>query len=781
MYKRQAQVSFSLGLEGNITTRAISDGKTADELVYAVFDGDGNRISAIDKVEQTNVTFPTTATITLAKGQAYKVAFWAQNSKCEAYAVSEDMSVTVDYEGANNDETRDAFFSTAEFTVSTDQSIDVTLKRPFAQINVGVTNEDWEAAKASGIEIKKSQAVIEGVANSIKLLDGSVSGETDVTYEFADIPEEELTVNLKSGSATYKYLSMSYILAEEKSTTVPLTFTFKPESGSDIVFNEGLNNVPVQRNWRTNIIGKLLTGDIEFNINIDPIYSGNFNSSEGFTPIADGVSLDEANSTYYLSSKEGLKWFAEQTNNASKDFNRFTVKLDSDVDLAGETWTPIGTNTPFRGTFDGGNRIIRNLTVNVTDDNKPVGLFATAEKTVKNVKLSNVKIQGHYKAGAIVGDACGSKIENCHVDGGTITSTPGSTNDNANNVGGIAGYLSAEPEAWVKDCSVKNLTVTAYRNVGGIVGTVNFSAVVSGNIIDNVKVIADQLAIYADSSKADEPKQDVGRNVTGTATISENTINNVTVKVYTVDNNKATAANGKQVEAAIALGATTINLEEGDYGTITAGTLNDVVIEGNGNTLIFKTDAQTNIQKATLKNVNFVYDKSTADCGVVVNADATIENLVIENCDFIGTGEKAGRGFSGQNDNANITIKDCTFKDLGYPIYAWGSYESLTIENCTFENIKSWAIMPQSGFDGDLTVTGCNFNNCKGGGLIKAGTLTAGHTFTFTKNTVTGCTVSGDHNWFQFDVSAGSTSISENTKDSESWTPTSTDGLKGLQ
>ena len=123
-------------------------------------------------------------------------------------------------------------------------------------------------------------------------------------------------------------------------------------------------------------------------------------------------------------------------------------------------------------------------------------------------------------------------------------------------------------------------------------------------------------------------------------------------------------------------------------------------------------------------------------------------------------------------------LKDCTFKDLGYPIYAWGGYEALTVENCVFENIKSWAIMPQSGFDGDLTVTNCQFTNCLGGGLIKAGTLTAGHTFTFTDNTVTGCTIAGDHNWFQFNASAGTVVMSGNTMDGAAWTPGVAEGLK---
>lgn len=229
-----------------------------------------------------------------------------------------------------------------------------------------------------------------------------------------------------------------------------------------------------------------------------------------------------------------------------------------------------------------------------------------------------------------------------------------------------------------------------------------------------------------------------------------------------------------------AVAGETIYLSEkvADYGTITIGELKNVTIEGAENSVvIFKTTASTKIENVTLQKVNFQYTGATADCGIVINADAEIENLVLENCTFTGTGAKAGRGLSGANNSASIVINNCTFKDMGYPIYAWGGYESLTIEDCTFENTQSWAIMPQSGFNGDLVVTGCHFKNCAGG-LVKAGTLTAGHTFTFTNNTVTNSTEHPNRNWFEFTVSNGKTVINNNTMDGQPWTPSVAEGLK---
>ncbi len=307
----EAQVTFSLAAEGGIATRAISDGTGAKKLVYAVYNANGELIKTIANTDVNGQIVDNSAfdngltenvTITLAKGQQYTVAFWAQNPNCTAYTTTDLKNVTIDYAGLNNDETRDAFFKAETFTVTGNTEIDVVLKRPFAQINVGVYQTDWDAAVASEIEIEKSKVTIEKAATSINLLTGEVTGEETVEYGFATIPAqfdtpETLDVDLdKDGTKEkYVYLSMSYILANDattgyaKATLEDLDFTFAPKSGNNINFSEGLNAVPVQRNWRTNIIGKILTGDVTFNITIDPIYDGEYNNGEAQPVNINGV------------------------------------------------------------------------------------------------------------------------------------------------------------------------------------------------------------------------------------------------------------------------------------------------------------------------------------------------------------------------------------------------------------------------------------------------------------------------------------------------------------
>ncbi|MBQ2001720.1 MAG: FimB/Mfa2 family fimbrial subunit, partial [Bacteroidaceae bacterium] len=128
------EVSFNLDVENQPITRAISDGTGATQLMYGVFNEAGELVISKNVVE--NVTALLTPegykmSVSLTKGQSYKAVFWAQNPDCEAYTVSDDMQLTVNYEGINNDEARDAFYAATEiFKVEDSRTVGVVLKRP---------------------------------------------------------------------------------------------------------------------------------------------------------------------------------------------------------------------------------------------------------------------------------------------------------------------------------------------------------------------------------------------------------------------------------------------------------------------------------------------------------------------------------------------------------------------------------------------------------------------------------------------------------------------------
>ncbi len=282
----EAQVTFSLGLESGINTRAISDGTGINQLFYAIFDKDGNLV-----INYTNKEFKEEETISLVKGETYTAVFWAWDRDCEAYTIGTDnKTVTINYDKAlNNDENRDAFFKNVTFTVDGNENISIVLKRAFAQLNVGIPQSEFDAAKSAGLDITQSKVEIKQAATTLNLLDGTVGGATDITFEADAIPTKTLKVdaNCDGDDEEYVYLSMSYFLANDesdgasKTTLGDLKFTFSSDNGKSFILTEGLANAPVQRNHRTNIVslggiggGGIITGDVTVKVLLDPLYDG---------------------------------------------------------------------------------------------------------------------------------------------------------------------------------------------------------------------------------------------------------------------------------------------------------------------------------------------------------------------------------------------------------------------------------------------------------------------------------------------------------------------------
>ena len=120
----------------------------------------------------------------------------------------------------------------------------------------------------------------------------------------------------------------------------------------------------------------------------------------------DGVSTEEvtpnAAGEYEVASPAQLAWVAATVNGGEK-FEGKTVKLTSDIDLAGHAWTPIGNGSrfgsaaignQFKGTFDGNGKTISNLNINTTKGTDyAVGLFGIVNGgTVKNLKLKDAAV-----------------------------------------------------------------------------------------------------------------------------------------------------------------------------------------------------------------------------------------------------------------------------------------------------------------------------------------------------------------------------------------------------
>lgn len=324
----ETEVHFSLNIDDIHHTRAISDGTSVDSLIYAIFTSEGELVSRSGKplLETFASSLEMSMYVTLAQGCCYKAVFWAQSSKCDAYTLSDDMVLAVNYEGANNDENRDAFYGVSTpFTLS-DNSASVTLKRPFAQLNAGAYPFDWEYVTGFyNFDVTKSVARVRDVADTLNLWDGSVYGSIDALFAPGAIPQESLYADVDEDSRDeeYTYLSMSYILAGTEPTTHSVDFYFLDENNQAIMFDSpALEEVTLQRNCHTDFVGQVLSNEGELNpLEYVPATEDvEYNVSEPTTI---------ANKLYTMSGHNGLVF-------GSEDGQKVTM---NNVYITGDIWT----------------------------------------------------------------------------------------------------------------------------------------------------------------------------------------------------------------------------------------------------------------------------------------------------------------------------------------------------------------------------------------------------------------------------------------------------------
>ena len=244
----------------------------------------------------------------------------------------------------------------------------------------------------------------------------------------------------------------------------------------------------------------------------------------------------EQGGVYHIISPEGLVYLAEKVNLFNNKLSGKTVVLDNDLDMSGIEFTPIGKTVAaypgysFAGIFDGKNHTISNLKASSSDPNyAAAGLFGTLCGTVQNVNLKNIEITSTHYAGGVagyLGSNTGAKVLNCTVDGGTITSTTeliGESYDNGDKVGGIAGYI-----VWgetIDRCSVSNVTIKGYRDLGGILGcaanNTGVTTVTNCTVGENVKIVIDKEHNYKGyESESEHNANNIIGRATGTATLN---------------------------------------------------------------------------------------------------------------------------------------------------------------------------------------------------------------------------------------------------------------------
>lgn len=470
--------------------------------------------------------------------------------------------------------------------------------------------------------------------------------------------------------------------------------------------------------------------------------------------LADGVTADTTwydaeKSEFVLMDAADLLGFAQLVNE-NNWFAGKTVKLGADIDLAGVEWTPIGEvdrapSYVFKGIFDGQGYKIENLTYsdeNTYDESgvsmhvSSSGLFgAVSGAVIKNVTLTNVTLSGTHYTGAIVAfcqdDTTPASIENCKVIGGTITVSAENGSgewDNGDKVGGIVGYTSSSSA--IKNCTVENVTIKGYRDIGGIAGY--SSCPVTGCTVKDVKIIVDTEHNYKNyKTKADVKAYEIAAGAADDCAAVNVSLEYPSV-VAKLGEKEYLDLNAALADAAKATTDQTVTL------------LRSVDLSGKAWTPVFL-DGNAGAAAVTLEGCGFTVsglDKPLFKGAWAGNTGITIKDLTISNANinYASTEDEMGVGAFINDFQAavkveliNCHLKDSTVANTGDArvggLIGWNAGWSseadpvdtcVTIKDCTVENCKISGQNSVGGIIGHAgassathnTVVGCEVKNC---------------------------------------------------------------------
>ena len=534
-------VSFSANLDQAIVTRVAgeSDGTAATRLYVAVYNANKELIKAISNIgvtgSQPTVTVSgkqATVNFQLVKGQTYSFAFWAQNPSATADAVvfnPETGKVSVDYTKIKaNDESLDAFTAHVnDLRVTGALSQNVTLKRPWAQVNYGSAQADWDAAVAAGITVAQSKVTVNNVYTTLNALTGEVEGEaktTDVVLAANTIPASATTARTLTVSGTsYKYIGLNYLLVGNEGQQSLIKADLEIQKADGTVINTlAFSNVPVQRNYRTNIVGNLLTSQTQFSITLDENYDNDKNIDAAPNPAVNVANADELIAA--LSDGSGFKQYG-------------IVKLTEDIDMTGKTakFSLNGYNGSFKNlTLDGDGHKITGLTT---------PLFSGTWAGDTQLAIQNLTIEGanivetsadHPGTGVFICGISATKsalFDNCHIKNCNLTTS--------HYGGGFFTYADGYNNPTdgpvfqtviIRNSSVEGCTFKAKKSVGAICGHATGNAWTKIQVENTV--VKDNTIINTDANR-----KDIVGAVLGTVGVAGTESNGLTGGTYLVNLN----------------------------------------------------------------------------------------------------------------------------------------------------------------------------------------------------------------------------------------------------
>ncbi|MBQ2248147.1 MAG: hypothetical protein II323_05235 [Tidjanibacter sp.] len=695
---KTATVGFEVSTP-ELATRTFGDGKSATNLYYGVYDEQGVLLPEISVIHRQNtpevINIKTTVNFELVTGDRYTIVFWAENAGSAATIDWANKKMTFDPTTASV-EAYDAFWAAIPVVVEGPATIKADLYRPFAQVNIGTA--DFEKARKAGMEVEEVKLTVKS-AETLNLFDGTVENEKTYTYDYAGLPTEAYPV------AGYDYMTMNYVLVAKEKHLVDVTMDYLSKENKN--YHVVYGNVPVQRNYRTNIYGNLLTDQTGVIVEIKPAFEDAFNGE-----------WDGTNSYRVSTAAE----FQEVLDTATTDVTIFfdadivgdvTVLQKENVDIRVE-----GEGKKYDGTLyihgnaraNGAETLtIKNVNFYSEDSCDFISSNSTAseERYAHNVTIENCTFAGNENSVALrFRQAYDIVVKDCEAYGihslAQNTSTSGQVYDNVT-IDALRGInlLTAAVDLKVVNC---NITATKADGYG-----IRIDAA-AGNVgtIENTEVVAYEPLVLR-SAKASYTmyinKSTLTPNNGGEKDI---VISGETPAIY-IDGGlyevgATIVKNAGELNAALANNKEVIFLAEGDY-TGTFAMKSNTTILGNGQ--LVGTIDLNGADNVILKDIKFdaanavyCYDGSGSakQPASIFSSGKNITTgsvgVEIDGCTFSGTFVDGGGAiaFTDQNrsGSGNITIKNCVFECEGgyffiYTFYS-GNNGYLNIENNTFKS-----------------------------------------------------------------------------------------------
>ena len=763
-------VTFTVEAPANVQTRAIADGQNVDQLVYEVWltpnigtlNGGQKLYQAETEMVSDGTVNKATLTLDLVNDQKFTVLFWAQVDAADAYNTNELTAVTyAKNEYMANDESLAAFYAVAYVNDcrhvkndgTTPTGSEVTLRRPFAQLNIGTLN----TATDYTVSLVNSEVTVSKVNNIFNVATSKASSDAPMTFHLAAVPNDPSTLNVNGVS--YQYAGMNYMFAGDN-VTVDYKIETKiiAENGSEMTGNvtNTVSSVPLRENYRTNIVGNLLTSKLDYEIVVDADFQipDEFvgegvvvakdtdelinalkdtnapehltiellgNQTKAVTPVEYQIPVGAWTEKYYFGGNNTKTITINANGNKinfvheNSDWNYIRCVNDAAKWIINDaTLTNSGKNDGPWNRHD--IRFYNAVELNNVTSDKAIALL-------NDGKLNNVTITENTGSYGLWITAQGQKVD---INGLNITATSGGR--------GIAikdQYVDAPA------CVTLNVENAEFETAekAAILVTSTAGAVINwGKGNDITGVAADPInAVWVDEDYAQYASE---VEVKGASKIVEGAIDNVAAATQESLNEALAAA--KTAETTVV-----VNLAEGTY-TFPASSLSANVVLNCAEGTVFQGNSKANINGATVIGATFSNPSGSAvdqtingtfkDC-VFEGANALRwclagETVVFENCVF--SGSTYGVHF---DDGANdVLFKNCTFSGFN----AFGAAITLvTFDGCTFKsNGKSgynganlWGsaemIDTEFIFDGNATYewvdcrsadktyefTGCTINN----------------------------------------------------------------------